>query len=246
MSGATPRLSVTGFEGPLDFLIEMVRRQQVDLGQLSILTLTDQLVAAIEAGDTALERRADWLVMASELLLLKARLLLPRSPEDAEDASTDAARRLALLAELARMRAAAAWLAARPQLGQVVFARGRQGPVPRPQAELHLAFLEATLAMLEGPLPSPDAPPAAYRPSPPDLWRVPDALRHIAALLARHPSPLNLAQCLPPIPAQATDRPLRLRAALASSFSAGLEMARDGQAVLEQAAPFAAIRIASP
>jgi segregation and condensation protein A len=70
---------------------------------------------------------------------------------------------------------------------------------------------------------------------------VPDALRHIAALLARHPAPLSLARCLPPIPAQAPDRPLRLRAALASSFAAGLEMAWDGTAVLEQAAPFAAI-----
>jgi segregation and condensation protein A len=72
MSGSTaPRLNVAGFEGPLDFLIEQVRRQRVDLGPLSILVLTDQLVEAIEAEGTALERRGDWLVMASEQLLLR-------------------------------------------------------------------------------------------------------------------------------------------------------------------------------
>ena len=83
-----------GFEGPLDFLLEMVRRQRVDLGRLSILTLTDQLVAAIESVDGCipLERRADWLVMASGLLLLKAQLLAPSSPEEAEDARVPAAR----------------------------------------------------------------------------------------------------------------------------------------------------------
>ena len=98
-----------GFEGPLDFLLEIVRRQRVNLGRLSILTLTDQLVAAIEGGEgrIPLERRADWLVMASGLLLLKAQLLAPSSPKQAEDARATAARRLELLRELARMRAGA-------------------------------------------------------------------------------------------------------------------------------------------
>ena len=85
---ATPQLRVEGFEGPLDFLLEMVRRQRVDLGPLSILTLTDQLVSAIEdsGGTIRLERRADWLVMASQLLLLKAQLLAPASPEAGAEA----------------------------------------------------------------------------------------------------------------------------------------------------------------
>lgn len=121
-----PHLSVDGFEGPLDFLLEIVRRHQLDLGRLSIVLLTDQLVAALEGSIVRLERRADWLVMASELLRLRAQLLAPASPQAAEEAAAEADRRLGQLEELATMKAATAWLAARPQLGQDVFARGNQ------------------------------------------------------------------------------------------------------------------------
>ncbi|MFH5927007.1 segregation and condensation protein A [Roseomonas sp. SXEYE002] len=234
-----------GFEGPLDFLLEMVRRQRVDLGRLSILTLTDQLVDAIEdgGGRIPLERRADWLVMASQLLLLKAQLLAPASPEAAEEAGAEARRRLELLDELARMREAADWLAARPQLGQRVFARGEGAPTPpRPQAELYVAFLEATLTMLEGREGKGAEPPLTYRPIPLEFWRIPDALQRIAALLRQHPGGLPLERCLPPIPPHADQRPLKLRAALASTLIAGLELARDGTLDLDQHEPFAAIR----
>jgi len=56
---------VEGFKGPLDFLLEMVRRQRVDLGPLPILTLTDQRAGTIENSDGTirLERRPDWLVL---------------------------------------------------------------------------------------------------------------------------------------------------------------------------------------
>ena len=186
---ATPHLRVEAFEGPLDFLLEMVRRQRVDLGLLSILTLTDQLVGAIEnsAGGSRLERRADWLVMASQLLLLKAQLLAPASPEAAEaaeEAGAEARRRLEQLDELARMRAGAEWLAARPQLGQSVFAKGQgEPPAPRPQAELYVAFLEATLALLEGREGQGAEAPATYRPAPSDLWRISDAVLRITEML---------------------------------------------------------------
>jgi segregation and condensation protein A len=244
---ASPHLSVEGFEGPLDFLLEMVRRQRVDLGQLSILTLTDQLVAAIErgGGHIRLERRADWLVMASQLLLLKAQLLAPASPEAAEEAGAEARRRLEMLDELARMRAGADWLVARPQLGHAVFSRGLGTPIPpRPQAELLVAFLEATLAILEGREGQGVEPPPTYSPRPPDLWRIADALQRITALLGQHPTGLPLERCLPPIPRHAPYRNIRLRAALASTFVAGLELARDGAVTVEQGHPFGPVKLA--
>ena len=235
-----------GFEGPLDFLLEMVRRQRVDLGPLSILTLTDQLVGAIEnsGGGARLERRADWLVMASQLLLLKAQLLAPASPAAAEEANEEARRRLEQLDELARMRAGAEWLAARPQLGREVFARGQaEPPAPRPQAELYVAFLEATLALLESREGQGAEAPATYRPAPPELWRISDAVLRITELLGQSPASLPLQRCLPTVPPAAPERPLHLRAALASTLVAGLELARDGRLTIHQAEPFGVVTL---
>ena len=243
---AMPRLSVAGFEGPLDFLLEMVRRHRVDLGPLSIVALTDQLVAALEdsADRVPLARRSIWLVAASDLVLLKARLLCPASPAVAEAAAAEATRRLGQLAELARMRAAADWLGARPQLGLRVFARGQMERQARPQAELYVAFLEATLAMLEGREGQPAQAPA-YQPAPLELWRVPEAIARVTALLAQQPQGLPLADCLPPIPAGTARRQLRQRAALASTLVASLELARDATLEMDQTVAFGPITLRS-
>ncbi|MFC7694337.1 segregation and condensation protein A [Paeniroseomonas aquatica] len=239
-----PRLSVAGFEGPLDFLLEMVRRHRVDLGPLSIVALTDQLVAALEdsAPRVPLARRSTWLVAASDLVLLKARLLCPESPAVAEAAAAEATRRLGQLAELARMRAAADWLAAGPQLGLRVFARGQMERQARPQAELYVAFLEATLAMLEGKAGQPAQAPA-YQPAPLELWRVPEAIEHITRLLSHQPDGLPLADCLPPIPSGMAQRQLRHRAALASTLVASLELARDATLEMDQDKDFGTITL---
>jgi len=239
-----PHLSVEGFEGPLDFLLTMVRRHQLDLGRLSIIPLTDQLVAALEGGVARLERRADWLVMASDLLRLRAQLLAPSSPQAAEEAAAEADRRLGQLDELAAMKAAAAWLSARPQLGWDVFARGNQErAAPKPQAELYVAFLEAILVMLEGREGQGAEAPPAYRPAIPNLWRVPDALGHIRAVLERHPRGGDLALFLPPLSAEGVDRSLTARAALASTFVAGLELARDGAVEVSQSDSFSVVHL---
>ncbi|MHB0669002.1 segregation/condensation protein A [Roseomonas mucosa] len=232
-----------GFDGPLDFLLEMVRRHKLDLGRLSIVALTDQLAAALEGGLIQLERRADWLVMASELLRLRAQLLAPASPQAAEEAGADADRRLGQLEEFAAMKAAAAWLAARPQLGQNVFARGNQGRVPvKPQAELYVAFLEATLVMLEGQESEGAEAPLIYRPTIPQLWRVPDALERIRTILGQDPERGDLILFLPPLPHVVPEQSLQARAALASTLMAGLELARDGVLNLSQEEIFGPIR----
>lgn len=247
---AAPVLDVEGFEGPLDLLLEVARRQRLDLGRLSILDLTDQLVAALGAGEgrVPLERRGDWLVMAATLVLLKARLLAPPAdPEAAARAGAEVVQRLARLGELARMRAAAAWLAARPQLGREVLGRGgglRDRPAP-PRAELVVAFLEATLAMLEGPdgQGRGEAAPAAWRPTPPELWRLGDALARVRRLLGEDAAGGPLERFLPEIASDGPVAGLQRRAALASTLAAGLELARDGLVLAEQDAPFGPVRL---
>jgi segregation and condensation protein A len=71
-------VDVDGFEGPLDLLLELARRQKVDLAKISVLALAEQYLAFIDAARRVrLELAADYLVMAAWLAYLKSRLLIP-------------------------------------------------------------------------------------------------------------------------------------------------------------------------
>src|ERR687889_1533676 len=123
---AALHVDVDGFEGPLDLLLELARRQKVDLHRISILALAEQYLAFIEeARRFRLELAADYLVMAAWLAYLKSRLLLPEPPKGEEPTANDLATALALrLRRLEAIRAAARRLADRDRLGRDVFARG--------------------------------------------------------------------------------------------------------------------------
>lgn len=120
------RVDVDGFEGPLDLLLELARRQKVDLQKISILALAEQYLAFVEAARSLrLELAADYLVMAAWLAYLKSRLLLPQSETKEEPPAEDLAAALAeRLRRLENIRAAAAALEARPRLGRELFLRG--------------------------------------------------------------------------------------------------------------------------
>jgi len=75
-------LTLDGWEGPLDLLLNLARAQKVDLAQISILQLVEQYLVYInEARALKLEIAADYLVMAAWLAYLKSCLLLPKDPE---------------------------------------------------------------------------------------------------------------------------------------------------------------------
>jgi segregation and condensation protein A len=124
--GDTLIVDVRGFEGPLDLLLELARHHRVDLSQISILALAEQYLAFIErARKLQLELAADYLVMAAWLAYLKSRLLIPSSADMDEAPAEDMAARLAFrLKRLQAMREAAARLMARNLLGRDVFSRG--------------------------------------------------------------------------------------------------------------------------
>ena len=89
-------VDVDGFEGPLDLLLELARRQKVDLQRVSILALAEQYLAFVEtARKLRLELAADYLVMAAWLAYLKSRLLLPRAATDDAPEAGDLAAALA-------------------------------------------------------------------------------------------------------------------------------------------------------
>jgi segregation and condensation protein A len=234
-------LELDGFDGPLDLLLDLARAQKLDLARISILSLVDQYLAIIEgAAKIRLELAADWLVMAAWLAWLKSRLLLPSHAEGAQEGEQAADVLAARLRELETMRAAAAWLGARPVLGQDVFIRG----APEDLTETDRSGIAADMpALLRGYLESIRrvAAKRTYRPRQLSLnfWTVQDALQRLSATLGRMPDWSALEAFLP---ASLTGQ--EHKAAMASTLIASLELARGGGVRIRQDAPFSPILLA--
>ncbi len=233
-------LRLEGFEGPMDLLLDLARSQKVDLAKISILSLVDQYLAVIEgARRVRLELAADWLVMAAWLTWLKSLLLVPAAGnDDLEDGATAAEALADRLREMNVIRGLAAWLSARPVLGQDVFARG----APESHAEIDRSrivleagpFVRAYLAAIRR-----GTRTTQYRPRALTLWTVQDALRRLADLVGSLPDWASLEQFLPADLAG----PIEWRAALSSTLLASLEMARDGAVRLLQQEAFGPILV---
>jgi len=150
------------------------------------------------------------------------------------------------------MRAAADWLERRPQLGRDVFGRGQAGEARRAKGGRTggdvTALLRACLVALR--LPADAA--ARYRVPAAPLWTMGEAVSRIRRLLPTlgedggkdsGEGGIALGAFLPHVPADAPDRALRCRAALASTFLGGLELARDGTVSLQQDRAFREITV---
>jgi segregation and condensation protein A len=252
-AAAMPVVQLGGFSGSLDWLLDLTRQHAIDLAAISIRSLVDQFVAALEAARdrVPLERRADWLVTASWFVQLKSQLLLPDKAAAAEAEQRAEATRERLL-EKARLQAAAAWLAGRrPQLGHDVFARGQPELFAREHTGDIVGLLRACLWLLRRPL---DPPPTIRRPV--TLWRPPDAIAHLEALLSDRPDGGELLEFLPPhvfTPAdrmatsdadlEADNHVVALRGAIASTLVAALELTRRGTAACDQREGFGPVHV---
>ncbi len=250
---APPVLAVDGFEGPLDWLLDLARTRRIDLARLSIVALVEAFAEALTAAlatpdlrPTLLGRWGDWLVMAADLTLLRSRLLVPADAAAAQDAQDEAERLRQRLLGRAEIGRAADWLEGKGQLGRNVFARGQAegaGVIRAGRTGDVTALLRACLAAIRLPAEA----GALYRVPGPPFWSVADAAERIRAML-----PLlgeegaALAAFLPEVPADAPERELRCRVAVAGIFLAGLELTRDGTAELTQVVDWRSIRVGKP
>ncbi len=78
-------LNISGYEGPLDLLLELSKKQKVDIRKISILELANQYLDFIDQNVNHIKLSADYLVMASLLALLKSKLLLPEDEKVEEE-----------------------------------------------------------------------------------------------------------------------------------------------------------------
>ena len=242
----TPELHLDGFDGSLDLLLDLAERERIDLSRMSVVDMTDQFLSAMARYErhVKLERRADWLVLATRLLLLRSRLLLPSTPEAAGAAQAEAERELSRLQNLQFVRAAAAWLEVRPQLGRDVFTAPRRKRDPRVASYMHL--MAACLAVLEREEGRQEAEiEKVYRPVIPALFRIPDALTRMRRQLACLAEPTPLAGFLPRLPKDVLDRDLVARSAVSSTFVAALELARLSELTIGEDSSFERITIST-
>jgi segregation and condensation protein A len=229
----TLTVALEGWEGPLDLLLALARSQKVDLREISILALVDQYLAYVnDARALKLELAADYLGMAAWLAYLKSALLLPRDPT-IEPSPEELAVRLQLrLERLHAMREAGARLMARDRLGRDVFPRGAPEGVrvvrhTRWDAELYdlIAAYGAVRARTR---------PVYHVVHERPVMTLDAAIERVGRLLGERVDWAAIESFLPP-----SGDPAFRKSALASSFLAALELARQGRAELRQQSPFA-------
>ncbi|MEM9704808.1 MAG: segregation/condensation protein A [Pseudomonadota bacterium] len=223
-------VNIDGYEGPLDVLLDLARRQKVDLRRISMIALVDQYLAFVEAAKAHnLELAADYLVMASWLAFLKSKILLPVADDTADEPSADAmAARLAFqLQRLEAMRKAADALLATPQSGRDFFTRGggeglrveRKADWRADLYDLLKAYARQRIDNLE----------RNYAPPPPRVMQIEEARARLARILGASPEWISLGDAAIKCGDDAPPASV-----IASAFNAALEFAKDGRIDLRQ------------
>jgi segregation and condensation protein A len=228
-------LDLDAFEGPFDLLLTLVLREELDLAEIDVAAIVVAFVEVLAERETLdLEACGEFLVLVSALLELKARSLFPDEAAELadlgpEEAAEELARRLA---EYRRMKEAAAWLAERLAHSRDRFFR--LGPAPlaqRPERRLapqDPAQLAAALRALGADPPQVSLAHMALRFPPVALF-----VERFRALLKRR----RLFDF-------DSETAGLSRVEIAVAFLALLELRKQDEIVLNQAAPFAPIRIA--
>ncbi len=235
-------VTLDGFAGPLDLLLNLARDQKVDLRQISILALAEQYLAYIaEARRRRLEVAADYLVMAAWLAYLKSRLLLPptEKPGEEEPSGEELAARLAFqLRRLEAMREAADKLMAMHRLGRDVFPRGMpEGIRVMRRAAYQCTIYDLLKAYGDFLTMRGSTEALTMRVARRKIVSVEEALVRLGSMLGHTLDWTMLQTFLPP---DLTDE-FTQRSALASTFNATLEMAKQGKLELRQTHTFGPI-----
>ena len=142
------------FEGPLDLLLYLIKKQNLDILDIPLTEITQQYMGYIAMMETLrLELAAEYLVMAAMLAEIKSRMLLPRVEEDAEDEEDPRAELIRRLQEYERFKTAAEDINELPRMARDTFATSAEPPEinqdrPEPQVslqELLLAFKDVVI-----------------------------------------------------------------------------------------------------
>ena len=143
---AAYRIDLESFQGPLDLLLHLIRKNELDITDIPIAQVTQQYLEYLEMmRDLDLEVASEFLVMASTLVYIKSRMLLPVDEEEEEAEGEDPREELIRrLLEYQKYKKAAEELASLPVLHHDVFVRPDSTPAPASDE----VFTEASLFQL--------------------------------------------------------------------------------------------------
>ena len=137
------------FSGPLDFLLYLIRKQNLDILDIDVAKISEQYTSYIDLMDAMqIELAGDYLVMAAYLAELKSKMLLPR-PEEQQDEEDPRAELIRRLQEYQRFKSAADKIDTLPRLDRDFYAAQAQLPefaLDTPLAEIPLEELTFALA----------------------------------------------------------------------------------------------------
>ena len=117
------------FEGPLDLLLYLIRRQNLDILEINVAEITRQYMSYIDLMSTIhLELAAEYLVMAAMLAEIKSRILLPRQVDEEDEEGDPRAELIRRLQEYERFKAAAEDIDEIPRLGRDIHQATAESP----------------------------------------------------------------------------------------------------------------------
>ncbi len=139
------------FEGPLDLLLYLIRRQNLDILEIRVSEITEQYMSYIEMmTDMELELAGEYLVMAAMLAEIKSRLLLPKPASDLEDSEDPRADLIRRLQEYERLKEAAIKMDGLPRLERDIHVANAMRPeLVRKNYEPEVELKELLLALSE-------------------------------------------------------------------------------------------------
>lgn len=232
-------VDVAGYEGPIDLLLALARNQKVDLTQISILELADQYLEWVSrVRKTNLDLAADYLVMAAWLAYLKSRLLLPDLANEEEPTGEEMAEALSFqLRRLESMQESGNRLMERPRMGQDFFPRGA------PEAFAVVSHSEFDLELFDLLKAYGDQTRrvqiSSLRIDPSELMSPDDALQRLRGMMGNVRDWTTIEQFLP---ANLRSDIFR-RSALASTFAAALQLAKEGKLKIRQDQTFGPLQL---
>lgn len=141
------------FEGPLDLLLYLIKRQNIDILEIDVAEITSQYMAYVDLMEASqFELAAEYLVMAAMLAEIKSRMLLPRSSNEEEDEEDPRAELIRRLQEYERYKKAAEDMDELPRLERDIYTAGAETPqmernAPEPVVELREILISLAMVL---------------------------------------------------------------------------------------------------